>query len=93
MAKLKAQDEMFDTKLKTLISKTVFKDCDNEYIKGKVRELQTMHGNAKAAFEQVKSISASDKYVSQSMDQDLFINKMGQYLEATEKELNLIVED
>jgi serine protease inhibitor ecotin len=39
MAKLKAQDEMFDTKLKTLISKTVFKDCDNEYIKGKAREL------------------------------------------------------
>lgn len=68
MAKLKAQDEMFDVKLKTLISQTVFKDCDNEYIKNKTRELQVMHGNAQSAFEQVKSISASDKYVSQSMD-------------------------
>ena len=93
MAKLKAQDEMFDVKLKTLISKTVFKDCDNEYIKGKARELQTMHGNAKAAFEQVKTVSATDKYVSQSIDQDIFIAKMGQYLDATEKELSIIVED
>jgi hypothetical protein len=64
MAKLKAQDESFDDKLKDLIQKTVFKDCDNEYIKGKTRELQAMVGNAKAAFEQVKSVSTTDRYVS-----------------------------
>jgi hypothetical protein len=39
MKKLKIQDETIDAKLKDLITKTVFKDCDNEYIKGKAREL------------------------------------------------------
>ena len=93
MAKLKAQDENFDVRLKELISKTVFKDCDNEYIKGKTRELQAMVGNAKAAFEQVKTISATDRFVSQSVDPDDFQTIMGEFLAITEKELALIVED
>lgn len=93
MAKLKAQDENFDEKLKELIQKTVFKDVDNEYIKGKTRELQAMVGNAKAAFEQVKTVSANDRYVSQSMDLDDFQTIMGDFLTVTDKELAIIVED
>ena len=39
MLKMKEKDEELPLKLKDLISKTVFKDVDTEYIKGKAREL------------------------------------------------------
>lgn len=93
MSKLKAKDDDFDTKLKDLISKTVFKDCDNEYIKNKARELTQMVGNARGAFAKVQSDSDSDKYVSQSIDNDDFQTLMGEYLEKTDKQLAIIVAD
>jgi len=51
MMQIKNQDDAINVKLKDLIEITCFKDCDNEYIKNKTRELQVMHGNAKANFE------------------------------------------
>lgn len=39
MIKLKEKDEEIPNKIKDLITKTVFKDVDTEYIKGKSREL------------------------------------------------------
>ena len=46
MLKLKEADPDLDMMLKQLISKTVFKDCDNEYIKGKARELSALYSGA-----------------------------------------------
>ena len=79
--------------MKDLITKTVFKDCDNEYIKGKARELQTMVANARAAFDSVKSSSETDKYVSKSTDPDDFLSIMGDYMEIADKQLAIIVAD
>jgi hypothetical protein len=50
-----------------------------------------MHGTAKANFQQAKVVSATDKYVSMSIDKDLFDEKMGPIIESTEKELVLII--
>lgn len=93
MLQMKNQDDTINVKLKDLIEITCFKDCDNEYVKNKTRELQAMHGNAKSNFEQVKSVSATDRYVSQSIEEDLFMMKMGQIIDSTEKELNLVVSE
>jgi hypothetical protein len=41
----------------------------------------------------VKSVSATDRYVSQSIEEDLFMMKMGQIIDSTEKELNLVVSE
>lgn len=93
MLTLKNQEETLDAQLKDLIQKTVFKDCDNDQLKQKVRELQSMHGTAKANFQQAKVVSATDKYVSMSIDKDLFDEKMGPIIESTEKELVLIIQE
>lgn len=73
MLKMREADEELPAKLAALLSKTVFKDIDTEYIKNKARELETMVSNAKGSLDQVKSLSTIDRYVQQSIEQDKFI--------------------
>ena len=93
MLKMKEADEELPAKISALISKTVFKDVDVDYIKGKARELQAMVSNAKASLDQVKSLSATDRFVQQSIDKDEFIIQMTDFVDKAEKELATIVED
>jgi len=84
MLKLKEADPDADIMIKQLITKTVFKDCDNEYIKNKARELQAMFGNAKASFDQITSLN--DPYKSTFPGDDTFVGLMSEFLDQTKKE-------